>query len=120
MICRILATVGTNSGHRQGWLKYVTKVDPSKTNGYAFEGEFLRAGALVDLPQGAVLVACDPTGSVRNGGKDGSVRVVEKSSEDLDEAAPIVFSTGDWYSNFLSLRDKVSELLSSESQVLMP
>jgi hypothetical protein len=87
-------------------------VDVSKTNGYAFSGEFLRAGSLVDLPIGAILVSCDPTGSVKNGGKDGTVYRV-RAAGDMTESVPSCMDTlchvSDWRTDFLQIRDAVVE-----------
>ncbi len=53
------------SGGRSGWAKYVTAVDTKLRTGYAFSGDFLRAGEN-ELPVGATIVARDPAGSVKN------------------------------------------------------
>ena len=37
------------------WRKLVEGIDPSKDNGYAFNGPLLRAGGQADVPPGAVL-----------------------------------------------------------------
>ena len=113
-MCRVRIAVGTNSGRREGWIKHVTNVDNSKTNGYAFGGMFLNAGSLVDMPEGAVLVCCDPEGSVKNNYKSGSVRIVRRSGEFTD-ATERVFSVTDWRDDFLTLRDEVGRLLATET-----
>lgn len=94
----------TASGGRRGWFKLVTSVDKSKTNRYAFEGEFLKSEVEIDLPIGAVLISKDPTGTLKNGGFDGYIYVVEASELCYDEKM-------DWGRNFLSFRDKVAEYL---------
>ncbi len=47
-------------GKYKHWAKLVTAVDTSKTNGYAFSGEFLAVGAEHKVPVGSVIVeVCD-------------------------------------------------------------
>jgi len=48
-------------GRGSVWAKKITKVDPSKENGYAFEGEFLREGSVVEEGDWVITVAA--TGS---------------------------------------------------------
>jgi hypothetical protein len=44
------------------WAKLVTAVDASKTNGYAFAGDFLSVGAEHMIPVGSIVVeVCDTT-----------------------------------------------------------
>ena len=42
---------------KKSWRKHLTNVDTTKTNGYAFDGNWLRAGERAELPVGA-LVMC--------------------------------------------------------------
>ena len=54
------------SNHHRGkykhWAKIVKHVDISKTNGYAFEGEFISPWAEHKLPEGTIIVeVCDIT-----------------------------------------------------------
>lgn len=98
----------TSSGRRTGWHKLVTSVDLTKSNGYCFEGTFLRAG-LNDLPVGSVIVRQSPTGSVSRPGKDGAVLVVE--ADGLREVLPDT----DWNTQFLIIRDAAANALASVS-----
>jgi hypothetical protein len=94
----------TASGSRRGWYKLVTSVDTTKSNGYAFEGDFLKSGVELDLPMGSVIISKNPTGSVKNGGYDGYIYVVDSTELGYDEKF-------DWDRNFLSFRDAVAGYL---------
>lgn len=108
MNVRIEITNTTASGRRRGWTKLVTSVDKSKTNGYAFEGEFLNEG-LHEVPIGSTLVQKNPEGSVKNGYSVGRVGVVcVDGSVNWREEEP------DWYKEFLLIRDMVCEALGQE------
>ena len=102
---RIRPTVGSASGRRTGWIKQITSVDSSKSNGYAFEGEFLTAGQEVDLPVGAILVRVDPEGSVKNAYQSGHIYRLQADGE-MEE-----LESGDWRDDFLTLRDAASDAL---------
>jgi hypothetical protein len=51
---------------RKHWAKVVYEVDPSKSSGWAFVGEFVNDGGIQDVPAGAVLLAYGETGSRAN------------------------------------------------------
>ena len=108
MNVRIQIENETNSGNRRGWHKRVTAVDQSKRNGYALEGEFLNDGEH-DVEVGAVIVECYPTGSVKNGGKQGCVYVVQADGSLVRQHDSV-----DWHSQFPTLRDQVVEALAGE------
>jgi len=97
----------TNSGRRTGWTKHVTDVDTTKSNGYAFNGDFLPDYKEVDLPVGAILIQCNPQGSVKNSWKSGVCLSVEPDGtlRRLHE------DTYDWRDDFLSFRDLVASHL---------
>lgn len=94
----------TASGGRRGWYKLVTSVDVTKSNGYAFEGDFLKSGVELDLPVGSVIISKDPTGSVKNGGHDGYIYVIDEAEFGYSEKF-------NWDRNFLSFRDEVANYL---------
>ena len=52
---------------RRGWWRYVSKVDPTQTGGYAFKGSFLNPHP-VRLPVGAAVIAKSPPLSAAEGG----------------------------------------------------
>jgi len=109
---RIRPEIATGSGRRKGWIKHVTSVDTSKSNGYAFGGDFLTPGRETDLPVGAILVRVDPRGSAKNGWKEGHVLRLEADG-DLTE---ITYDGLDWYKDFLTIRDTVIKALDDVQQ----
>lgn len=119
---RIRYNAPTSSGNRRGWGRLVTAVDKSKTNGYAFDGDFLPDGKEVDVPLGSVVIEKTPTGSVKNGSWGWSRgRVTPDGIEwragqrDRDRGAPQWGSHQDAAvtdgANFLTFRDRVAEQL---------
>ncbi len=50
----------------KNWAKVVTAVDDSKGTGWAFEGEFIAAGGVQDVPIGAVILVYGERGSRTN------------------------------------------------------
>jgi len=109
---RFRAQVGTESGHRKGWIKHVKDVDTTKTNGYAFIGDFLSPGKLVELPIGSILVCCDPQGSVAHPRKSGEIRIVTgPDADNLKDATDVIAEVVDYYEDFLVLRDAVIKAL---------
>ena len=111
VICRFRVQVGTESGNRRGWVKRVTAIDPSKKNGFAFEGDFLPGGKVVDLLAGSVLVCCDPAGSVAHPRKTAKVRIVTKDKGKFEDSTQCVLSVGDWHKDFLTIKTCVEKYL---------
>lgn len=50
----------------KNWAKVVTNVDTSKSSGWAFDGVFVAAGGIQDLPAGSVLLVYGEKGSRAN------------------------------------------------------
>lgn len=100
-----------NSGKRSGWTKHVTNVDMTKTNGYAFEGEFIPGGKEIELPVGAILIQKNPEGSVKNGWWEAEVFRLSEDGTLIDLAPDTKY---DWKDDFLSFRDLVAEALEQE------
>lgn len=110
---RINLTNETASGRREGWSKLVTAVDTTKTNGYAFEGEFLGNGEH-DLPIRSIVIQKNPVGSLKNGGHQAECFLVCESGE--------LFKTGtfDWKTGFLTFRDHVAAYFVTTQQASDP
>jgi len=51
---------------RKNWAKLVTNVDPNKSDGWAYEGDFVDVGGIVDLPTPSVLLVYGEKGSRTN------------------------------------------------------
>lgn len=94
------------SGNRKSWYKAVESVDQTKGNGYAFSGNFVPTNQEIEYPEGTIIIECQPTGSVKHGGKMGVIhRVTNEGLESIGEY--------DYEKEFLSFRDAVAEFVSS-------
>ena len=63
MIVRIPPTADRR---KKTWRKHLVGVDTSRSNGYAFDGEWLRADERAELPVGALILGYDEPGSMKN------------------------------------------------------
>ena len=99
---------------KKSWRKFLTGVNISKSNGYAFEGNWLRAGEKAELAEGSHVLTYDEPGSMKNWYpviglyrvEDGLLKNVFEYEGDIAEKS--------WA---LSVRDKIASLL-SESYTL--
>jgi len=115
---RIMVNNEVTSGRRKGWHKHVAAIDKTKRNGFAFQGEFLDDG-LHDLPAGSLVLQVNPTGSVKNSGKEGILwRIAEPASEGhpgamADDGGPWqkVAKVDDWRGKAIVLRDEAAKIL---------
>lgn len=95
----------TASGRRTGWARTVDGVNYDVRGAKSFEGEYLRDGEEVDLPNGAIVVEVSPQGSIKNGWQAATAYVV-----DGEELVPRIEDEHDWRKDFLSFRDAVVAL----------
>jgi hypothetical protein len=51
---------------KKSWAKTLTGIDVTKTNGYAFAGDWVRRGERAELPVGSLVMLYDEPGSVKN------------------------------------------------------
>ena len=89
---------------RPGWHRLVTKVDPTKTDGWAFEGRFLREGQH-QFPVGVVVVQKIPECKGHDWGTGICYAVVDQGLLAMHE------QPFDWKLEFLSFRDYVATVL---------
>ena len=97
---------------KKTWRKRLQSVDKSKSNGFAFIGEWLRAGEQAELEVGAFVLAYDEPGSMKNWYPQ--VRLLKVTDQGLEE----VFSwKGDYgkRSWALAVRDEIANMLASTS-----
>lgn len=95
------------SGNRKSWFKLVSDVDTEKTNGYAFNGDFIEINKETDVEIGSIIIECRPSGSVKNWGKKGIIhKVIENDIEEISHEY-------DYMKDFLSFRDAVAAELDS-------
>ena len=86
------------------WAKLVKSVDTSKTNGYAFEGNFLTPGRKAEVETGILIVYGEEGSRANRKPVVAVVRVKEDAS--LEEILRVYGM--DWV---LEIRDKVAELV---------
>ena len=102
----VIKTDNCNNFYNGGWVKEVTGVDTSKSNGYCFEGDFVSGAnkGLVECGDGYYIV-CSVEGSRKNQYKD--VAMFQIAGDKVEKI--IDWVTGnDWA---LKIRDRVAELL---------
>ncbi len=92
----------------KNWAKVVHNVDPSKTSGWAFEGEFIAAGGIQDVPAGSVLLVYGERGSRTNPVIEAKVFTANSDGTLSHEAA----ASGKAWAR--TLRDPIEELLDTE------
>jgi len=94
----------------KSWAKSIKEVDQSRTNGYAFVGEFLTRGRKAELEVGGLVLLYDEIGSRKHRRPEVRVLRVEENG-----ALSTVLEAHGW-SWALELRDKVAELLGKEKE----
>ena len=94
-----------------GWVKAVTTVDKSKSNGYCFEGDFIQGATdgLAEVGDGLYIV-CDVQGSRKHHRKH--YAIYEVQGDEVTQALDWVQGR-DWA---LQIRDRVAELLAETVQ----
>ena len=90
------------------WAKVVVNVDPSKSSGWAFEGEFIAAGGIQDVPAGSVLLVYGERGSRSNPASEAHVFTANADGTLSPEAQ----AGGRAWAR--TLRDTVAELLARD------
>ncbi len=63
---KIVMIPGTLDGRKKTWRKHLERVDKEKTNGYAFVGNWLRAGEREEMEVGSFILCYDEPGSMKN------------------------------------------------------
>ena len=106
---KIVMIPGTMDDRHKCWRKLLEKVDKNQSNGFAFIGDWLRAGERAELEIGSIILAYDVVGSRKNWRP--VVRVLKVGLEtDLEE----IFR---WEGNFrerswaLAVRDDIAAIL---------
>ena len=104
---RVIVKKPKGSGRRLGWNKLVRRVDPAKSGGHCFEGEFLDEHQ-VDLGVGSVLVGQVPVGSAKSGHHWRVGTATKAGVEWEDRTWPL--------DRFLDFRDHVQNLLRGDNR----
>lgn len=92
----------------KNWAKVVYSVDPTKTSGWAYLGDFIATGGIQDVPAGAVVLVYGERGSRANPQSEAKVYVVNPDAT-LSEHGQ---ATGRAWAR--TLRDPITDLLADE------
>jgi len=97
---------------RKHWAKVVTNVDQSKSDGWAYDGEFIADGGIQDVEAPSALLVYGERGSRTNPHSEARVYIVKTDATlSLRETA-----TGRAWAR--TLRDTVADLVASELPIL--
>ncbi len=97
---------------RKHWAKVVTNVDQSKSDGWAYDGEFIADGGIQDVEAPSVLLIYGERGSRTNPHSEARVYIVNTDATlSLRETA-----TGRAWAR--TLRDTVADLVATELPIL--
>ena len=97
---------------RKHWAKVVTNVDQSKSDGWAYDGEFIADGGIQDVEAPSVLLVYGERGSRTNPHSEARVYIVNTDATlSLRETA-----TGRAWAR--TLRDTIADLVASELPIL--
>jgi len=103
---KVKVTIALSKRHKC-WAKTVTRVDTSVSTGYAFEGKFVKANELIELPVGTYILGYEQTGSDRN--KETEARIYIVTENGLEKTGVETSTTkNDWA---LRIRDAAAELI---------
>ena len=111
---KIVMIPGNLDSRHKCWRKMLTQVDTTKANGFAFVGDWLRAGERAELEVGSLILCYDDVGSRKNWRP--VVRLLKVAIEnDLEE----VFR---WDGDFrerswaLAVRDDIAAILDAQGE----
>ncbi|MBT8212884.1 MAG: hypothetical protein KJN71_07035 [Acidimicrobiia bacterium] len=97
---------------RRHWAKVVTFVDVSKSNGWAFEGDFIADGGVQDVESGSVVLVYGERGSR---GTPHSMAAVFTANPDGTLSRHLEAEGRAWAR---TLRDEVAELLEADNPIV--
>lgn len=96
---------------RKNWAKIVTGVDDTKSDGWAYEGEFIATGGIQDVPAPSVLLVYGERGSRGNPIIEARAYLVNTDGTLTDAAA----ASGRAWAR--TLRDDVADLLNRDTPI---
>ncbi|MDJ0923898.1 MAG: hypothetical protein QNJ77_04985 [Acidimicrobiia bacterium] len=94
----------------KNWAKVVAGVDETKSSGWAYDGEFIAAGGVQDVPVGSIVMVYGEKGSRANPQMEARVFVANDDGTLTHEQT----ATGRAWAR--TLRDRVAELLADAAQ----
>ncbi|MBT8199744.1 MAG: hypothetical protein KJO36_04420 [Acidimicrobiia bacterium] len=95
---------------RKNWAKIVSNVDPDKSDGWAYEGDFIDVGGIVDLATPAVLLIYGEKGSRTNPQIEAGAYVANTDGSITRHAS----ASGRTWAR--TLRDAIAELVANADQ----
>lgn len=105
--------VGQKVDYRfQSWAKFVTGVNMAKSNGYAFDGEWLNDGTVEILPVRYVVLASFAHGSRRYNTREYVAMIYDAAEDAFHLPEPLIHTDDRKPGWALRIRDAVSQLLS--------
>jgi len=110
-VVKVYIKIGGDRRKGKCYAKLITAVKPGIENGYALEGRFLREGEH-DLPPGAVVMIREERGSWKY--HKPVATLFQVTTQGLQEVGKYYYDT-----QFISLRDKILELLEQQPNPLM-
>ena len=93
----------------KNWAKVIDNVDETKSSGWAFDGEFIAAGGIQDVPVGSIVMVYGERGSRTNPQIEARVFVANGDGTLSHEQS----ATGRAWAR--TLRDRVSDLLATSA-----
>lgn len=98
----------------KSWIKNLDRVDTTKSDGYAFVGQFARFGATVEIPVGSYYLAYEEDVSSAGKLRGRAVYLYRvKADGEWDEAC---FELDESYGWALKVRDKIAEVVNGSSR----
>ena len=94
----------------KNWAKVISQVDEAKSSGWAFDGEFIAAGGVQDVPVGSVVMVYGERGSRANPQIEARLYTANADGTLSHEQT----ASGRAWAR--TLRDRVSELLERSSE----
>ena len=98
---------------RKNWAKIVTNVDTDKSDGWAYEGDFIDVGGIVDLPAPSVLLIYGEKGSRTNPQIEAAAYVANTDGTLTRRAS----ASGRTWAR--TLRDEIAELVYADQPLTM-
>ena len=114
---KIVMIPGTLDDRHKCWRKLLEKVDTTKANGYAFIGDWLRAGERAELEVGSLILCYDDVGSRKNWRP--VVRLFKVLENGLEEVYRWEGNTRE-RSWALAVRDEIAAILAEEQRQQPP
>ena len=108
MVKAIVQIPAKKDDRKKSWAKVLESVDITKSNGYAFVGNWLRRGEKAELPIGSYVLTYDEPGSMKNWYP--LVKLYRVTPDGLEAVLEYEGEIGE-RSWALAVRDRIAEIL---------